>query len=273
MCIWRRLSWPRQMNPYYFGTRERRLFGVYEAAQRSLTSRGVVLCHPWGAEYIYAYRAMRQLSRMLSANGFHTLRFDYFGTGDSDGETMVGELGGWEMDIQSAIKELRDTADATQVSLVGLRLGATLAANVAVGAPAEVDSLVLWDPVVSGTEYLAELTQAPRSGWFGREANRSARKAPAREIKGFPLTETMGAALGRVDLAGLASALPTRSLVVTSQPLPSHDRFRQALQQRSSPIVLEHIDGPLGWVEWPVDHPQAGTIPVKVLQRIVEWLA
>ena len=111
------------MNAYYFGTRERRLFGVYEAARGSLASRSVVLCHPWGDEYIHAYRAMRQLSKMLSANGFHTLRFDYFGTGDSDGDTTVGELSGWETDIQSAIKELKDTTNATQVSLVGLRSG------------------------------------------------------------------------------------------------------------------------------------------------------
>ena len=41
------------MNPYYFGSRDRRLFGIHEAAQRSSASRGVVLCHPWGPEYIY----------------------------------------------------------------------------------------------------------------------------------------------------------------------------------------------------------------------------
>jgi uncharacterized protein len=263
------------MNPYYFGSRDRRLFGIHEAAQRSSASRGVVLCHPWGPEYIYAYRAMRVLAKMLSANGIHTLRFDYFGTGDSDGDMAVGDLSGWETDIQSAVNELKDTIESTQISLVGLRLGATLAANVAVRAGAEVSSLVLWDPVVSGVEYLTELQRAARKesllsrpalGWRGRERG-------GREILGFPLTEPVEAALRRIDLAALVPALPQRTFVAVSQPLGSHASFQRALDQRQVPLAIEHFDSPPGWIAWPVYHPLAGTVPVKVLQRIVEWLA
>jgi uncharacterized protein len=262
------------MNPYYFGTHERRLFGIHEAAQRSVISRGVVLCHPWGGEYIHAYRAMRQLSKMLSANGIHTLRFDYFGTGDSDGETSVGDFSGWEADIESAIGELKEAAGATRISLIGLRLGATLAANVAVRVGAEINSLVLWDPVVSGVEYLAEVQRAARTGWL---RPRSGLVAPAHqrrghEAMGLRLTETDAAALRRIDLAAVAPALPDRTLLVASQPLGSHASFQRALDQRQPPLAIEHIDSPPGWIEWPVDHPLAGTVPVKVLQRIVEWL-
>jgi pimeloyl-ACP methyl ester carboxylesterase len=263
------------MNPYFFGTHERRLFGIYEAPQRSSAGRGVVLCYPWGAEYIHAYRAMRQLAKMLTAIGIHTLRFDYFGTGDSDGDTEKGDLSGWENDIQSAITELKDTSESTQVSLVGLRLGATLAANAAVRGGAEVSSLVLWDPIVSGVEYLTEIQRASRRGWV---LPRSALARPphercGREIMGFPLTEPVAAALKRIDLAALAPALPSRTLVVVSQLLTSHERFQRALDQRRVPLAIEHIDSPPGWIEWPIHHPLAGTIPVKVLQRIVEWLA
>ena len=46
-----------------------------------------------------------------------------------------------------------------------------------------------------------------------------------------------------------------------------------ALDRRQAPFAIEHIDCPAGWIEWPVYHPLAGTVPVKILQRIVEWLA
>ena len=185
------------MNPVYFGAHERRLFGIYEPARHAKTRRGVVLCHPWGAEYIHAYRSMRQLAKMLTANGIHTLRFDYFGTGDSAGETTAGDLGGWETDIQAAIEELKDTTGATQVTLVGLRLGAMLAANVAVRAGPTVNSIVLWDPVVSGTEYLAELFHAARGGRLRQKApvERPADEGGGHEIMGFPLTESVAAAV------------------------------------------------------------------------------
>jgi uncharacterized protein len=263
------------MNPYYFGTHDRRLFGIYEAAQRSLASHGVVLCHPWGAEYIHAYRAMRQLAKMLTVNGIHTLRFDYFATGDSDGDAEMGDLDAWQYDIQSAIKELKDTTEVARVSLVGLRLGATLAAKVAVRMGEEVTSLVLWDPVVSGVEYLTEIQRAARTGWWQPRSAmaRPEHQGQAHEIMGFPLTESVAAALERIDLAALAPALPLRTLVVASQPLGSHANFQRSLDQRQVQLAIEHIDSPPGWIEWPVDHPLSGTVPVKVLQRIVEWLA
>ena len=261
------------MNVFYFGDPDRRLLGVYEPARREKANRAVVLCHPWGPEYIYAYRAMRQLAKMLAANGIHTLRFDYFGTGDSAGSMTAGDLSGWQTDIQSAIEELKDTAGVSRVSLVGLRLGATLAANVAVRPGSRVDSLVLWDPVVSGAEYLAELYHTSRRGWLRLKApaRRSAEEGGGHEIMGFPLTEAMAQAIRLLDLAALAPTLPHRTLVAISQRVASHEALRRALNQRQTPLAIEHIDSPPGWVEWPMHHPLAGTVPVKILQRIVEW--
>jgi pimeloyl-ACP methyl ester carboxylesterase len=262
------------MNPFYFGTQERQLLGVYEAAHDSKASSAVVVCHPWGAEYIHAYRALRRLTKMLTVNGIHTLRFDYFGTGDSGGDSTAGDLDGWETDINSAIKELVDTTAATQISLVGLRLGATLAANVAVRLGAAVNSLVLWDPVVSGSEYLAEVHHSARKGWLPKPPPvRPADQGGGHEILGFPLTGSLAAAVKRIDLAAIAPALPRRTLTVVSQPLRSHKSLERAFRQRPAPLAIEYIDSPPGWIEWPIHHPLSGAVPVKILQRIVEWVS
>ncbi len=47
--------------------------------------KSIVLCHPWGQEYLRAHRSMRQLGNLLAAAGHHVFRLDYFGTGDSGG--------------------------------------------------------------------------------------------------------------------------------------------------------------------------------------------
>ena len=109
-----------------------------------------MLCHPWGSEYIYAHRSVRHLALALCAAGFHTLRFDYFGTGDSAGESGDGDIPGWETDIESAMEELRDISGIPRVTLIGLRLGGTLAAQVAARRSAEVGELVMWTPILSG---------------------------------------------------------------------------------------------------------------------------
>ena len=136
----------------------------------------------------------------LSAAGIDTLRFDYFGTGDSAGEMVDADLAGWETDIELAIEELRDMVGSARVTLIGLRLGATLAARVAARRPGDVDRLVLWDPIQSGLEYLASLGVAAAPAASG----------PAMAVHGFPMTVGMHRDLRAIALcASACSALHT----------------------------------------------------------------
>jgi pimeloyl-ACP methyl ester carboxylesterase len=245
------------VNPFYFGSGARRLFGLYMPARAGgAVARGVVLCYPWGREYLRAHRSMRQLASMLSAAGVHVLRFDYFGTGDSAGDMGEADLEGWRGDIGLAIEELRDTTDATKIGLVGLRLGATLAAAVAAKDPKAIDTLVLWDPVASGTEYLREL--APSGD--GPEG-------AVREIRGFPLTARMAGEFGAFDLASIAPRLPARTLVVLSGE--GESAAARALPAALTALRVETIESTPTWVEQGA--LGAGAVPVKLLQRIVEW--
>jgi hypothetical protein len=71
----------------------------------------------------------------------------------------------------------------------------------------------------------------------------------------------------------LVPTLPTRSLIVVSQPLASHAVLQRALDQSAGQHAIERIACHPPWIELPLGHPLAGTAPVRVLQRIVEWLA
>jgi len=180
------------VNPLYLGTRERRLFAVYEpAAVRDRRTRAAVLCHPWGAEYVYAHRTMRQLAVKLSAIGFHTLRFDYFGTGDSGGEDSEANPAAAEVDVESAIEGLQDIVGVARVALIGLRLGATLAARTAMRREENVEALVLWDPIVSPEDRAGGLT----------------RNLPARTL--VLLTETRAADNVLTGIAAESMSAPT----------------------------------------------------------------
>ena len=113
------------MNPFFFGSSEERLLGVHHPPRGRVPREvGVLLCYPLGQEYMRAHRAFRQLAMLLARRGFHVLRFDWFGTGDSAGAGEEGSIARWLEDARTAIDELKDTAGVTRVSLVGLRLGA-----------------------------------------------------------------------------------------------------------------------------------------------------
>lgn len=262
------------MTPLFFGHGGRRLFGAYAPAPgRTAGNRAYVLCPPWGQEYLRSHRSLRQLATMLSAAGCNVLRFDYFGTGDSSGDMAQADLRGWVADIASAIEEVRDMSGATRVGLVGLRLGATLASIAAARQPRGIDSLVLWDPVVSGRDYLRELLDSeiwsPRG--MVKPPPRPAVAGGGHEIHGFPMTADMATELASIDLSALAQNLPARTLVLASKPDPSLDFVRRALDERTQgAAAVEEIPSQPAWIE---DRDTgAGAVPVKLLQRVVQWL-
>lgn len=217
------------MHAFHFGSSGRRLFGVYHGAEQArVPSVGAVLCQPFGHEYIRTHRALRQMAAQLAASGIHVLRFDYYGCGDSAGDGEEGSIAQWVSDVHAAVDELKDTADVRRVSLVGVRLGATLAA-LAAAARDDVDTLLLWDPVQSGVDYVDRQRDLQARWLATRPWIASAAGAPDRELIGFPLTRALEHELVGLDLLGV-ERWPARATTVLSSreidvaPLASHLR-------------------------------------------------
>jgi uncharacterized protein len=182
--------------------------------------------------------------RLVQA-GFHVLRFDYFGTGDSYGDTGEGDLASWCGDIETAIEELREITGATKVNLAGLRLGANLSARVAAYRPKDVSKLVLWEPLTA--EELAV-------GGFRHRvspADGSQRLIGSDIVEGF----ARGAILSQ------AALLPPSTLVLLTARSPSPTEF--------GPLTAEYVAEVSAWVEERLD---TGSIPVAALRRVVDWL-
>jgi len=137
------------VTPFYFGSSARRLFGCYHPPLTTGKSLGIVICNPLGTEYFYAHKTVRFLAVKLSEQGIHVLRFDYYGTGDSDGGAPEShtETEDCADDVAVALDELREMSEAAKVGLVGIRAGAAVAARASTTNGA-IAPLVLWDPLV-----------------------------------------------------------------------------------------------------------------------------
>ena len=190
------------MNPLYFGDPERPLYGVYHPPAPGANARtGVLICPADGLEYLPAHWGLVQVARRLTGSGYHVLRFDYYATGDSAGETGQGSVQQWTDDVRTAAGELRDLSGCDELSLLGLRLGALLAASAAIDSAHE---LVLWDPVVRGGEYLQELRDASprllaRAGLSSPDPALDA--AGNEQLLGFPYSPRLREGIEQLDLA------------------------------------------------------------------------
>lgn len=144
------------MIPLYFGDSKEPLFGVLsEPRAGAERGHGVVMCPPIAQEHVRSHWAFRQVAAALARAGFHVLRFDWFGVGDSAGDMSQASVDRWALDVETAAQELKDSAGIRKVSLIGLRLGAALAGLAAPRVKPSV--VVLWDPVIDGARYLEDL--------------------------------------------------------------------------------------------------------------------
>lgn len=251
------------MNPFFFGRSQQPLFGIYHSAKGNERGAGVVLCPPMGQDYMRSHRALRQLALQLTKVGFHVLRFDFSGIGDSAGDNTVATLQGWQDDVATAIEELKDTAGIKTVSLVGLRIGASVAC-LASRQRDDVDGLVLWDPVVSGPEFVEELVAlADTPG-----------RAPADQtvgITGFALTPQFRRDLLGIDLAGLQQHAARRILMVASEERAYYRRLSEQLAQLRNPTQSLHIPSGANWDD--AEQMGAVLLPQAIIQTIVGYLA
>ncbi len=259
------------MRPFFFGTSQKPLFGLYHSPNgNSSRQSGIVLCYPFGPEYLRAHRALRALASRLAVVGFHALRFDYYACGDSAGASEEGDTEQWMADICLAIAEIREMSGVQQVSLLGIRLGASMAALVG-SWRSDIDKLVLWDPVVKGKRYLLELIERHRALLESRPKPRDLPEHdPPLELLGVPLTPKLRESLEAIDLLTLQRSPAKSVLVVSSDAGPDALSLRDHLGRIGAPPDYQHIPGSRVWIK---EHDlEQAIVPHATVNFVTSWL-
>ncbi len=133
-----------------------------EAPRRRKTSRrvpGVVLFHGFTGDRMESHWMFVKCSRALAAAGIASLRFDFYGSGESDGDFREVTLSGEIADARAAMDFFRGQKgiDPRRVGLLGLSLGGLIAATLA--PRLRPRALVLWS-ALAHTGHLRTLAEA-----------------------------------------------------------------------------------------------------------------
>jgi exosortase A-associated hydrolase 2 len=185
--------------------------------------RAAVVCHPLAEEKLWSHRVLVSFARDLAGAGLDVLRFDYRGEGDSDRPFEDSDFETRVDDTGFAIDTLRRLApDAADLSLVGLRLGASVAATAA-SRRDDVTRLILWDPVVDGSAYMQHFLRlnlmaqmaAHRRVVEDREALAARiRGGGSINIEGYALTGPLFEQVSRFRLANTLTSFRGETLLV-----------------------------------------------------------
>jgi pimeloyl-ACP methyl ester carboxylesterase len=223
-----------------------------------------------GHEYVNCHRALRQLAARLCDVGFPVLRFDYYGCGDSSGRAEAGRIPQWVQDTATAISEVKRRTGLAQICLVGLRLGGTLAM---LAAPEQhnLESMILWDPVVSGKNYLAALLRLQKETLrFRHKPNHSWSWKSKRvtEVLGFALPSLLCAELERIHLLPIARK-PANNVLLMQTDQKAADGLVSHLRQTEAHVECQCLEAPQSWL--PTEDGSL-LVPGQVLQSLVSWI-
>ncbi len=119
---------------------------------------GVVFFHGFTGDRMESHWIFIKCARALAEQGIASLRFDFYGSGESEGEFREVTLQGEISDARAAVEFFRRQTgiDSRRLGLCGLSLGGAVAACVA--ARLRVQALVLWAALAHPT-HLRDLAQ------------------------------------------------------------------------------------------------------------------
>ena len=236
----------------------------------------LVICPSIGAEFRRNYNREVLLARAMAARGIAVLRFQYRGTGASEGDPQ-------ELTVDSMIEDARSVAEAApdggRIAFLGTRLGATVAAVAASAHPGA--PLAVWDPVADPDAYLRELhrSRLARDLRAGRQEG-----SPEEEIRSRGLMDVLGYAVGKalvasVREAGSPVAGPRPVILVSlgrsNGAHPKHMALAERWREEGALVDLRSVAGYASW--WLYDQrelaAEAATGSADLVAPTADWLA
>ena len=239
------------------------LRGMIHRPSRVRTRRGVpgvVFFHGFTGDRMESHWLFVKCARALAEAGIASLRFDFYGSGESEGNFSEVSVQSEISDAQGAVDFFRRQKgiDPDRLGLLGLSLGGTIAASVA--APSRIQALVLWSALAQPAE-LRKLAET--------QAKEAAGVKGALEYGAHVVSPRFLETVDGVDPLKAIAAFQGPTLIVhpeRDELLPlSHpdDYFRMAGAAVKERVIVAGADHTFASVAW----------EREVIGRSVDWFA
>jgi uncharacterized protein len=225
--------------------------------------RGVpaaVLLHGFTGDRMESHWIFVKCSRALARAGIASLRFDFYGSGESDGEFLEMTLENEIADALAAVEFVRRQRgiDPRRVALVGLSLGGAIAALIA--ERARVQALIMW----SAPAHLAEIANVTAN---------SAKAIPGREklvdYNGHKISTELLKQINTIDPLGQIASFRQPTLLIHPEKddyvpkIHADHYFERVGAAIKEAVVIPNADHTFSSVAW----------EQEVIDRTVKWLA
>ena len=223
-----------------------------------------IYCHPLFDERKCAHRFSYRLSKAFEKNNLRLERFDYHGTGESDGEF-------YDVTVNSLRNDLQRIVGGDRVCLIGTRFGATIAFDFCCQSESDVHALILIAPVVNGQSYAEYLFRKQRlKDMMTGNASESVHQDGFCNLEGYKTNSAFIEQVRQLHLNKAANRIKVDTVFViqisaSSRIDSEYDLLAEHLKKSGTQACVEVFTLPVFWERIP-----DGDYSI-VTEKIVEW--
>lgn len=245
--------------PFFIDAGEARLYCALFLPEKDFSNKVFLFCHPLFEEKKASHHVLVELARKLTEKGYASLMPDFRACGDSSGNVQDFIPSKWKKDIQSGVSYLKGRFKNPHTTLLGIRFGATLTVDFAVGGSG-IEDLILIDPVVQGKAYLDEIFQQKHIRemmTFGEaKSDVNAMFADLDEkgqldIDGTIVSSAFSNAVKEIDISRKDLSSLKRMLLIQQSPrkslLPAYEELQRKCREGNVDLEISQLTVPPFW--------------------------
>jgi len=244
---------------------QQRVFGMLHRPVGIASPPLVVFMHGFASNKYGHNRAYVTFAEELCRHGIAAIRFDFRGSGDSEGSPSAVSFEDLIEDAVSILHYAQDLKDidTNNIGVFGSSLGGTIAVMAANQFP-HLKAMALWSPVASGELWVRDfVSQSP-------EYMKKDPRTLLSSYRGVPLSPAFREQFGRMSAAKTFEASGHIPL------LHMHGESDQVVSLLHQQVYKLHCEGrpaPTKFISYPDTEHVLGMAPVfpKVMAETVQW--
>ncbi|HXL04971.1 MAG: alpha/beta hydrolase [Firmicutes bacterium] len=210
----------------------------------------VIMFHGFTGHKLESHRMFVKFSRLLSAKGIAVARFDFSGSGESDGDFEEMTFSGEVREGEAILNHIRSlsTTDPGRIGLLGLSMGGAVASVVAGRNPHDIKTLVLWS--AADIEVMKTIFKAKKAAGAAFCDERG-----FYDIGGLWLNPDFYDDLTRWDTYNEIAKFQGKALIVHGRedetvPCATARRYYEVLGERAESVMIEGADHTYNRHDW-----------------------
>lgn len=148
--------------PFVFESCGRKLYGVFNLGENK---KIILFLHGWGTYRIGPHQIFVHAARHFQKLGYSSLRFDFSGRGESEGDYHSMSLIDMIQDVKAAVTSLESRLDVEEIILVGMCSGGEVAVAAAQFSE-KIKKVILWSSPFLARQFLDKQDNSERKHYL-----------------------------------------------------------------------------------------------------------